>query len=294
MSSPAPEPPLPLPPGLVVHVPGRGEFFVRDTAPAHRPHPGEGPPILLLHGWMFASDMNWWPVYDALAGAGHRVLAMDLRGHGRGLRTSKPFSLRDCAEDAAALIAHLDCGPVVAVGYSMGGPVAELMARDHPDTVSGLVLSATALHWHGVRMQLIWNAMGVLRLGLGAFPTKAWELLLKPMGTPPGTLKSWLAAEVTRGSSADIAEAGRELGRYDASSWIAGLRDIPSAVIVTARDRSVLPRRQRQLAERLGAEVSEIEADHLAVVTHQREFRRLLLEAVRTVSGARAGTAAAA
>ena len=278
MASPAPEPPVALPEGRLVHVPGRGEFFVRDSG-------GADPAVLLLHGWMFASDMNWWPVYDHLSRAGYRVLAMDHRGHGRGLRTSQAFSLLDCAADAAALVEHLDGGPVVAVGYSMGGPIAELMAREHPETVRGLVLSATALHWHGAKMKLIWNAMGVLRLGLGAFPTKAWELLLKPMGTPPGTLKEWVAAEVTRGSSVDIAEAGRELGRYDATDWIEELRDVPSAVIVTARDRSVPPSRQRDLARGLGARTTEIGADHLAALTHQRDFRRLLLEAIDAVSG---------
>ena len=82
----APEPPLPLPPGRIVHVPGRGEMFLRDTG-------GDGPPVLLLHGWMFPSDLNWFPVYAALQDAGLRVLAVDHRGHGRGLRTTEPFSL---------------------------------------------------------------------------------------------------------------------------------------------------------------------------------------------------------
>jgi pimeloyl-ACP methyl ester carboxylesterase len=166
----------------------------------------------------------------------------------------------------------------------MGGPVAELLARHHPGAVRGLVLSATALNWHGLRMRLFWSSMGLLRLGLGAFPTKAWELLLKPMGTPPGTMKEWVAAEVTRGSSVDIAEAGRELGRFDATSWIGELRDIPSAVIVTARDRSVLPGKQRALAAALGARQTEIQADHLAALTRQREYRRLLLDAIAAIS----------
>ena len=73
------EPPVPLPPGFVVHVPGRGELFVRDSG-------GSGPPVLLLHGWIFQSDLNWYRTYEPLATAGYRVIAVDHRGHGRGVR----------------------------------------------------------------------------------------------------------------------------------------------------------------------------------------------------------------
>ncbi len=55
-----PEPPVTLPPGRIEHLRGRGEVFLRDTG-------GDGPTVLLLHGWMFHSDLNWWTVYDALA-----------------------------------------------------------------------------------------------------------------------------------------------------------------------------------------------------------------------------------
>jgi pimeloyl-ACP methyl ester carboxylesterase len=47
----APEPPVALPRGCVIHVPGRGEMFLRDSG-------GDGPPVLLLHGWMFSADLN--------------------------------------------------------------------------------------------------------------------------------------------------------------------------------------------------------------------------------------------
>ncbi|HKN93949.1 MAG TPA: alpha/beta fold hydrolase, partial [Thermoleophilaceae bacterium] len=74
----APDPPVELPEGRIVRVPGLGELFVRDTG-------GSGPPVLLLHGWMFPSDLNWFRTYKPLADAGYRVLALDHRGHGRGL-----------------------------------------------------------------------------------------------------------------------------------------------------------------------------------------------------------------
>ena len=47
-----PEPPIEPLPGRIVHVPGRGEFFLRDSG-------GDGPALLLLHGWMVSADLNW-------------------------------------------------------------------------------------------------------------------------------------------------------------------------------------------------------------------------------------------
>src|SRR5947209_4492243 len=135
-----PEPPFEMPPARTVHVPGRGEFFLRDTG-------GDGQAVMLLHGWMATADLNWCGAYDSLATAGYRVLAIDHRGHGRGLRPLVPFRLADCAADAAAVLRELDLTPALVVGYSMGGAVAQLVARDHPDVAEGIILSATAQHW---------------------------------------------------------------------------------------------------------------------------------------------------
>ena len=272
-----PEPPVELPPGRLVHVKGRGEFFIRDGG-------GDGPPLLLLHGWMFQSDLNWFRTYRPLIDAGYRVLAIDHRGHGRGLRTPAHFRLEDCAADAAAVVRELDVGPVTAVGYSMGGPIAELMARDHPDTVRALVLCATAPDWTEKYMRRLWRAMGGLRLVLNTFPTSAWRTALKyGGGLEENATTTWIAAELSRGNSQDIAEAGRELGRYDARPWLAAL-EVPAAVVVTARDRSVPPRKQRELAERLGATQFEDQGDHDSVVVRGAEFAAVLLEALAAVS----------
>jgi pimeloyl-ACP methyl ester carboxylesterase len=279
----APEPPVPLPPGCVVHVPGRGEMFLRDSG-------GDGPPLLLLHGWMFSADLNWYRSYAPLAAAGYRVLAVDHRGHGRGLRSPEPFSLSDCAADAAGLVAHLQIPPVLAVGYSMGGPIASLMARNHPEWVTGVVLGATAMDWSGRRMRTFWRTMAALRLAMGLAPESFWQRSLKAGGFPESPVTTWTAAELSRGNSVDIADAGRELGRYNSRAWIAGV-DAPAAVIVTTQDTAVPPPKQRALAAAMSAPEFEVRGDHSSVITRADEFNAQLLKALDAVRDPRAAAA---
>jgi pimeloyl-ACP methyl ester carboxylesterase len=279
----APEPPVPLPPGCVVHVPGRGEMFLRDSG-------GDGPPLLLLHGWMVSADLNWYRNYAPLAEAGYRVLAVDHRGHGRGLRSPEPFSLSDCAADAVGLVAHLQIPPVLAVGYSMGGPIAALMARNNPEWVTGIVLAATAMDWSGRRMKTFWRTMAGLRLAMGLAPESIWRRGLKAGGFPESPITTWTAAELSRGNSVDIAEAGRELGRFNSHSWIAGL-DAPGAVIVTTEDTAVPPPKQRALAAAMSAPEFELRGDHSSVITRADEFNARLLTALDAVRDPRAAAA---
>ena len=278
----APVPPLPLPPGRTVLVPDRGELFVRDSG-------GDGQPVLLVHGWMFPSDLNWLHAYAPLAAAGHRVLAMDLRGHGRGLRSGEPFSLVDCADDAAGVLEALGLPAALVVGYSMGGPVTQLLARRHPERVAGFVLCATALDWSDPRQKLFWRTRGGLRLLLGLFPRGAWQTGMRLAGAPSKEI-DWVASELSRGSARDLAEAGRELGRFDSSGWVAELPQ-PRSVIVMTQDRLVPPRKQQALAHALSVPPVLLDADHDACSTQQRLFVATLLGALRSLGAAQRRTA---
>jgi pimeloyl-ACP methyl ester carboxylesterase len=234
--------------------------------------------LLLLHGWMVSADLNWITAYDGLIDAGYRVLALDHRG----LRSPERFRLTDCADDAAAILRNEGIDRVVAVGYSMGGPVACLLARDHPELVAGMVLCATAPDWQEPHMKRGWRLMALLRLELGLFPNAAWRAGLRAIGLPDESGTTWAAAELSRGSARDIAEAGRELGRYDGRAFPGGLR-VPRAVIVPADDNLVPQRKQRELAALLGAAPREVPGSHVAITTHIAAFVATLPDALAEV-----------
>jgi len=267
-----------------VTVPGHGELFLRDSG-------GEGPVVMLLHGWMASADMNWCGAYPDLIEAGYRVLAIDHRGHGRGLRPVIPFRLADCAADAAAALRALGAAPALIVGYSMGGTIAQLVGRDHPDVVRGLVLSATAQHWQDPRSRRSFKAMGALGLILSVAPRASWRRGLRRAGLPETPRTAWLHSELMRHSARDIAEAGRELGRFDSRPWL-GSVSAPTAVLITTRDELVPVRKQRELAAAADARVFEAPVRHMEIVDHADAYNPALLEALEAV-GARQDVKAA-
>jgi pimeloyl-ACP methyl ester carboxylesterase len=263
-------PPLPL--GRRVELPGRGITFFREVQ-----GPPGAPTVLLLHGWLASAGLNWFTVFESL-GEHYRVLAVDHRGHGRGLRTWRRFRLADCADDAAALVDVLGTGPVIAVGYSMGGPIAQLLWRRHPEQVAGLVLCATSTGFVPVSRDryVFISAMaalaGTTRVGqrIGRIPARwireaPWLAgLALPGRGRPESLRQWAAAEMRRHDPRMVLEAGAAVGNYTAKRWI-GEVDVPTSVLVTTRDRAILPERQLEMAGAIpGAAVHEFDDGHLA------------------------------
>src|SRR5882724_7638081 len=103
-----------IPLGRRVELPGRGTTFFREVA-----GPPGAPTVLLLHGLIASGGLNWFQAFGPL-GKHFRVVAIDHRGHGRGMRSWRRFRLADCADDAAALLDVLGIEHAIAVGYSMG------------------------------------------------------------------------------------------------------------------------------------------------------------------------------
>ncbi|MEZ5215284.1 MAG: alpha/beta fold hydrolase [Ilumatobacteraceae bacterium] len=126
MTFPIPE----LPEGRTRCLPGRGEMFFRRSQGGRV---GD-PTVLLLHGWTASADTQFFSAYPALVSR-YSFVAPDHRGHGRGMRAR--FTLEDVADDAAALVRSLGVGPVVTVGFSMGGPISMLSPTVTPTSSPG-------------------------------------------------------------------------------------------------------------------------------------------------------------
>jgi 3-oxoadipate enol-lactonase len=261
-----------MPAGLEVVLPGRGTAFVRVSD-----GPKGAPTVLLVHGLLATADLNWSLAMPALASR-FRVVAPDLRGHGRGMPTRR-FTGSECADDLAAIVKELQLGPVIVVGYSIGGLVAQLFARRHPELVAGMVLCATACSFE------VPTAKPVMRLVERAArraPERLRRAALMAMLSPRSAdcaRGRWLMGQVRRHDTLAILDAAAEAGTFNSAPWL-GDSACPAAVIVTSEDPVVSAASQREMSHTLaGSTVYEVAGDHFACLKRPAEFNAALMSA---------------
>ena len=274
-----------LPAGRPVDVGDLGTVEVREFGKA------DGPVVFLLHGWTATADLNWFRCYEPLSER-YRVVAFDHRGHGTGLRTRKRFRLEDCADDVVSVADALGVDRFTPVGYSMGGPIAQLTWRRHPDRVTGLVLCATAPIFTGRRAER-WSFLGLT--GLAALarvtPEQAREWLTDQLylNRKVGEWEPWAIREAASHDWRSVLEAGKAIGSFSSLDWIGDV-DVPVSLVVTMRDRVVSQRRQTRLFELIeDADVYRVDGDHDVVVAGAHHFVPTLQRALVSVHE-RAGT----
>jgi diacylglycerol O-acyltransferase len=258
-----------------VAIPGRGTISIREAR-----GPAGAPVLVLLHGLAATGRLNWYTALPALA-KHYRVIVLDHRGHGRGISTHR-FRLADCADDAIALADELGIERFVAVGYSMGGPIAKLCWHRHRARVSGLVLCATANHFatpqaRAALSAVFPGAVVAARLLPELFRARIVESMLR--GIPAGPRRDRALVEMEKCNAATILQATRAVIRFSSHDWASDIR-VPTAVLVMTKDRIVPPKRQYGLARRIpDAKVFEVDADHLACVSAAGRFVPALVEA---------------
>ena len=243
-----------------------GPVVVRDAG-------GRGLPVVLVHGWFADGLTNWVQVFQPLAQAGYRPIAVDMPGHGGSPLVGR-FSIHRCATAVADVVVgagspHSSTGrAAVLVGYSMGGPISQTVARDHPEQVAGLVEIATAAHivptgvGKGV-MAGFSRAAGVAEAAGATLNFVSRFRRGAPSTGPAQDLGSHLAWTVRATSKRALLEAAGELARFDSRSWVGDL-DVVAESVVTSEDRAVPAEAQRELARMLRAGVTDLSWGHVA------------------------------
>ncbi len=174
--------------------------------------PEDGRPVVLQHGW----PQHWWcfrGVIPALADAGFRVIAPDLRGSGWSDAPPRGYDKEQFASDTLALLDAMGLERVAFVGHDWGGWTGQLVALRAPERIERLMLLNIASVWGGPKLQSALNS---------------WRLGYQVVGVPklgPALQRSRLMRKgypgVPEAAAAEFAAAMREPARAEAG--LAGL-----------------------------------------------------------------------
>jgi 3-oxoadipate enol-lactonase len=261
----------------LVELPGRGVTRVWE-----HPGPPGAPTLMLVHGVTLTAALNWSGALESLSGK-FRILAMDLCGHGESFGPVGPFSLEDCADDLAQLARIRGVDQLVAVGYSMGGLIAQLLYRRHRNLVTGLALCGTARNFRGSPFEKMAAMMWPVTMA-----TLRWNPLYRAFGAqalgpalvgwvPDQQTRQWARAQMRQTSLETAMSAIHAASDFTSHDWVAGI-DVPTAVVVPTHDRVVHPKRQLKLAAAIpGAAVYECDGNHGVFLNDPGTFASVLL-----------------
>ncbi len=245
---------------------------------------GYGPAVLLIHGLGSCAE-DWWLQFPAFAGR-YRVVAPDLRGHGRTDRPTSPCTIPQMAEDVAGLMRGLGIGAAHVVGLSLGGLVAQALAVHHPSRVRSLVLVNTFARLRPRGFRSWWTLLRrTLALLTGGLEKQA-EVVARGMFPHPGqeTVRRAALERLRANDPAAYWAAIQAAARFDGRNDLARIH-VPTLVVAGAEDTTVHLAAKEELAAGIpGARLEVIpRSGHATPVDRPAVFNRLVLRFLEEV-----------
>jgi len=235
-------------------------------------HGAAGGAVLLVHGHPFNRSM-WSPQLAALAAAGWRAVAPDLRGYGGSEVVAGKTTLEVFARDLVALLDHLGIERVVAAGLSMGGQIVMELARLYPHRLNGVVLAATfpQAETEDGRRRRAEMAARLEREGMDGYARDVLPQMLSPrtIASAPDTAAHVLAM-MRSTSPAGAAAALR--GRAERPDYAATLERLAVPALIVVGDEDAFTTRAD--AERMQALVVGSRLVWMAGVGHMPNLER--------------------
>jgi 3-oxoadipate enol-lactonase len=234
---------------------------------------GDGDPLVLSHGWM--SDQTQWKAQVTLLSRHHKVIAYDHRGHGSSDKPKDGYSMTVLAEDIIGLLDALGLDKATIVGHSMGGMASLVLAIEHPERVSRLVLVETSAK-NDFSMYMRLGVEDALR---SDDSMADWMVSLAHRDPSDQVRKETLA----RASQVPV-EISRECLRqfmthYDVRKDL-GQIEAPTMIVVGEKD-SMTPVKMAQVLHRgiAGSSLEIIpEGKHMPMIDDQATFNHILSE----------------
>ena len=202
---------------------------------------GAGPPLLLLHGFTGSTE-TWSPLVPHFADL-HRVIAVDLPGHGRSSAPSDPgrYALDRFAGDLVRVLDALSIDRVALLGYSMGGRAGLRFALAHGDRLAALILESTSPGIPDAELRserIIADQMladAIESDGIEAFADR-WERLplWESQAKIPDGVRQKLREQRLQNTAIGLANSLRGAGAGVEMSVLHRLEDIQAPVLVVA------------------------------------------------------------
>jgi pimeloyl-ACP methyl ester carboxylesterase len=231
---------------------------------------GDKPRIVLVHG-AFVDGSSWQAVIPLLEQRGYPVIAVQ-----------NPLS--SLADDVATTKRVIDAesalGPVIVVGHSYGGVVITAAAADNPQVKALVYVDAFAPE-PGELLGDLSTHFGPTELSSALVPDAAGFLYVDR-----AKFQALFAADLPE-QSVRVLEATQKpthnsvfASAVDRAAW----SDVPSFYLIGLQDHAIAPELQRFMAERIGAEIAEIDSSHVSLASHPRAVVRLIEKAARATS----------
>ncbi|MBT8396741.1 MAG: 2-succinyl-6-hydroxy-2,4-cyclohexadiene-1-carboxylate synthase [Gemmatimonadetes bacterium] len=225
---------------------------------------GAGEPLLLIHGFT-GSGLSWGEDLTAGLAQAHRVVAVDLPGHGESDISSDPerYRVGEILQDLGEVLDSLSIGSARWLGYSMGGRVALAGAVVTPERVSSLILESASpgLAGEGERKARRRAdealAEGILRGGMEAFVDHWLGLpLFATQGKLPPKTRAETRSRKLQNTPEALAACLRGMGTGAQPSYWSALGDITVPVLLLAGEED---RKFTQVAEKMAGELSDVD-----------------------------------
>ncbi|MFQ5399591.1 MAG: alpha/beta fold hydrolase [Anaerolineae bacterium] len=260
------------------------EIRVRDITMYYEER-GRGRPLLLLHG--LGSSVRDWELQMPVFSRQYRVIAVDMRGHGRSAKPKGPYSLPMFAADTAEFIRRLALAPVHVVGISMGGMIALQLAVDAPELLKSMALvncgpelvPRTFKEKLQVQQRmLITRIMGMRRMGEFLAP----RLFPKP---DQATLRQLIAERWAKNDRRAYLASLRALVGWSVAAQLSQIA-CPTLVVAAEEDYTPITVKEAYAAEMPNARLHVIEdSRHATPIDQPEQFNQVVLAFLAQVDG---------